>query len=321
MNDFIKEFKIKFRGIRGSHPVCAENKLGFGGNTSCVELNINGHVIILDAGTGIIESGNELIKSYIASGTSVKDRTPIQALILFSHYHMDHLQGLPFFKPLYITGSKIKLYGAKFLGQDFKTLLSNMIFKLMFPVDLEDIPASLSVNNLKETEAIVLYPGIFEPEVITYTFEEEISIPENAVVITCMRSYSHPKEGVKIFKIKCNGKTLIYATDKESYIGGDIKMVNFTRGADILIHDAQYTTEDYLSPIATKQGYGHSTVEMAIETAKQANVPRLILFHLDPAYDDNLLKKIQEKAQGQFPKSVIAYENMEIDLLLEKCKV
>ena len=316
----MKEFKIKFRGVRGSHPVSASNKLKYGGNTSCVELCANGHKIILDAGTGIIELGNDLVKSHISTGTSTFDRQPIDAVILFSHSHMDHIQGLPFFKPTYINSTKLNLFGARTQGKDFQQFVSDSIFKLMFPVSLEEVAADIKINNLKETNAIILNPDSNEPEIIRFNSEEEIQAPENAVVITCIKSQTHPKEGVNVFKIKCNDKILIYATDKENYIGGDIKLINFSRGADLLIHDAQYTMEDYISHVSPKQGFGHSTPEMAIEVAKHANVSQLVLFHIDPSYDDNFIEKLEEKVKGLFNNSLFAYENLEIDLMQAKCK-
>jgi len=321
MSDFKKEFKIKFRGVRGSHPVLASNKLKYGGNTSCVELHANGHTIILDAGTGIIELGNDLVKSHLASGTNITDRKPIEAVMLFSHSHMDHIQGLPFFKPIYINSSKMYFFGEQSQGKSFREYLSDSIFKLMFPVELEEMAADIKINNLKETHAIMLKPNSIAPEIIRFNSEEEIKAPENAVVIICMKSYTHPKEGVNVFKIKCNNKTIVYATDKESYIGGDVKLINFTRGADLLIHDAQYTMEDYVSPVNPKQGFGHSTPEMAIEIAKLSNISQLVLFHFDPSYEDNLLETLEEKAKGMFNNSLFAYENLEIDLMQVKCKI
>ena len=320
MKEFEKEFKVKFRGVRGSHPVAAENKLKYGGNTACVELRANGHKIILDAGTGIIELGNDLVKSHISSGTSTLDRQPIEAVVLFSHSHMDHIQGLPFFKPTYINSTKMHLFGARTNGKDFQQFVSDSIFKLMFPVSLEEVAADIKISNLKETRAIILNPDSGEPEIIRFNSEEEIKAQENAVVITCIKSQTHPKEGVNVFKIKCNNKIIIYATDTESYMGGDIKLINFSRGADLLIHDAQYTMEDYISHVNPKQGFGHSTSEMAIEVAKHANASQLVLFHVDPSYDDGFIEKLEEKAKGFFNNSLFAYENLEIDLMQVKCK-
>jgi len=314
----MNDFKIKFRGIRGSHPVCFENKLKYGGNTACVEVLVGGFLIILDAGTGIIELGNDLMKTHISSGSDISNRTPVNAVMLFSHSHLDHFQGLPFFKPLYNSKTTLNLFGAVTHGEDFKDFISKSVFKLAFPVDFEDIPAQVEVNNLNDNIAIVLEKKSDIPHLIRFDREEELEVPEDAVVITTYTSLAHPKEGVNVFKIKYGGKIFVYATDKESYIGGDTNLINFARNADLLVHDAQYTMEDYVSNVHPKQGYGHSTPEMAAEAAKLANVKQLVYYHLDPAYSDDFLDNLKEKTQGLFVNSLIASENLEIDLLQGK---
>jgi len=317
----MKEFSVKFRGIRGSYPVCDANKLKYGGNTSCVEIKANGHTIILDAGTGIIEAGNDMLTNHLTSGTDISNREPIETVILFSHSHMDHIQGLPFFKPLYIKSSKIHLFSSKTQGKNFQNLLSDMVFGSLFPVELSEIAAEIKFYDLQDTNAIILHSSRKEPEVVRINSEEEIIAKEDDVVITCLKSNAHPKDGVMLYKISCNGKSLVYATDKENYTGCDIRAANFSRGAQILIHDSQYTVEDYASHVSPKQGFGHSTMEMAVETAKIANVSQLILFHMDPSYDDSKLDIMQAKAQGMFPNIIIAHENLGINLMQEKCKL
>jgi len=311
----MKEFKLKFRGIRGSHPVCSENKLKYGGNTACVEVLVNGFLVILDAGTGVIEIGNDLIKSHISSGSDISNRTTMEATMLFSHSHIDHLQGLPFFKPLYNSKTKLNLFGAVTHGESFKDFISKSIFKLVFPVDFEDIPAEVNIENLNDNIAIILNKNSEFPRQVRFNREEELSVSDDEVVITTYTSLAHPKEGVNVFKIKFGGKTMVYATDKESYIGGDTKLINFARNADLLIHDSQYTVEDYISSVHPKQGYGHSTYEMAAEVAKLANVKQLVYYHIDPAYTDEFLDCLKEKTLGLFANSLIASENLEINLI------
>lgn len=314
MSEYKNKFKIKFRGVRGSHPIPSKEMMQYGGNTSCVEIRVNGHLIIIDAGTGVIDLGKEMVKSHIASGSNELNRKPIEAVMLFSHAHHDHIQGFPFFKPAYIASSKIYMYGAKTLGYNFEETLSQSMFTPFFPIDVGEMAAHLSVNNFKETEMIVLHPDKKEPEIKRVNSVEEV-IPADAVTITCQKSYAHPKDGVMLFKIKWNGLSVVYASDKESYIGGDSRLVAFARNTDLLIHDAQYTYEDYVSPVAPKQGYGHSTPEMAVETAKKSNAKRLVLYHFDPSYDDNAVEKIEEDTKALFENSMAAYEGLEIDLI------
>ncbi len=315
-----REFKIKFRGIRGSHPVCSKNQMEFGGNTACVEVFVNGRYIVLDAGSGIINLGNDLLRDYISSGSDFSKRKPIEATILTSHVHLDHIQGLPFFKPAYIKSSNINLFGMSAKSTDFEQILSETIFSHIFPLELREMSANLSVKNIHEAEVILLHSGNKKPEVIRINEEKEFDVPDETIVISCSKSYAHPKDGVMLYKISANGKSVVYATDKESYIGGDTKLVTFARNTDLLIHDAQFTYEDYVSPVAPKQGFGHSTPEMAIEAAKMSNAKQLVLYHLDPAYDDDDLKKMEEKAKRSFSNVAVAREDMVIDLMKVKCK-
>ena len=116
-----------------------------------------------------------------------------------------------------------------------------------------------------------------------------------------------------IYKISYKDKVLVYATDKESYPGGDKKLINFARGCNLLIHDAQYTTEDYLDAFAPKQGYGHSTFEMAVDAKNQSGAEKLVFFHYDPGYDDNKLNCIKENYNQD--DIIFAQEGMELSLL------
>lgn len=307
-------FSIKFYGVRGSHPNPSRIALKYGGNTSCIEVKVNGHNVIIDAGTGIINLGNELIKEYIASGTNNQNRKPISLTMLFSHTHHDHIQGFPFFKPAFIGTTNLYMFGAKSLNVDFAETLSHSMFTPFFPVDLGEMAAQMHIRNFKETEMILLYPNKKEPEVRNI-YKSEESIPEEIAKITCFKSYAHPKDGVLIFRIDWKGKSLVYASDKESYIGGDKRLSAFARNADILIHDTQYIAEDYSSPIIPKQGYGHSTPEMAIEAAKAANAKTLVMFHYDPFYDDELIEQSEKKSQKLYPDTIASYEQLEIPLI------
>lgn len=309
----MSEFSVKFRGVRGSYPIADKDFLQYGGNTSCVEVNAGGHLIILDAGTGLISVGNELLKKHITSGTKPSERTPIKATVLISHIHQDHLQGFTFFRPLHIASSDIKVYGNVNYNESLADELSQLLFGKSFPLDLGDIAGNLDIRDLAETEGIILRHNA--PPIIKRIENENDAKAENDdVLITCYRSYAHPQEGVLIYKISYKDKVLVYATDKESYEGGDKKLASFARNCNLLIHDAQYTTEDYQDAFVPKQGYGHSTFEMAVESKRQANAEKLVFFHYDPDYDDEKLNSI--KAHYKDDENIImAYEGLEIDLL------
>ncbi|MEI7475726.1 MAG: MBL fold metallo-hydrolase [bacterium] len=315
MEEHNGQFKVIFRGIRGSYPVSSPDFIKYGGNTSCVEIRVNGYSVILDAGTGIIKVGNELVREYLSSGSSNDNRTPVKAVLLFSHAHHDHIQGFPFFKPVYINSSKVHMYGTMSVGLNFKDVMTQSMCSAFFPLDLNELAANIEINNIKDTDTIILHPDYEEPKLIKIKSNDKYLIPEDAVVITCLKSYAHPKDGVMIYKIKYKGKSVVYATDKESYIGGDLKLIAFASHTDVLIHDAQYTQEEYSSPIMPKQGFGHSTPEMAIETARLCNAKKLVLYHLDPSYDDNFIERIEQNAIKQFKNACVAHEGLEIDLL------
>lgn len=310
----MKEFKIKFRGVRGSYPIAKKDFLEYGGNTSCVEVNVGGHLIILDAGTGLIDIGNELIEKYIASDVINQERKPINATVLISHIHQDHIHGFTFFRPLHIPSTVLNVFGNANYDESLSDELANLLFGKSFPLDLGDIAGNLNITDINETEGIILKKNSAPIVKRIETFEDE-KIGKDDVLITFYRSYAHPQEGVLIYKIKYRDKVLVYATDKESYQGGDTKLTNFARNCDVLIHDAQYTTEDYLNKFIPKQGYGHSTFDMAVECAKQSGAKKLIFYHYDPGYNDKKLNSIKQHYEKAYEDVQLAYEGLEISLL------
>lgn len=309
----MNEFNVKFRGVRGSYPVADKNYLEYGGNTSCVEVNVGGHLVILDAGTGLIGVGNDLIKKYIMSDVEPSKRTPVKATVLLSHIHQDHLHGFTFFRPLHIPTSEINVFGNVNYNESLSDELAELLFGKSFPLDLGDIAGNLNIRDLNETEGIVLKPNQ-EPLVKRMESEKDLMVEDDEVLITFYRSYAHPQEGVLVYKITYKGKTLVYATDKESYEGGDKKLANFAKNCDLLIHDAQYTTEDYMDLFLPKQGYGHSTFDMAVECKEQANAKKLAFFHYDPNYDDNKLNSIKDRYKDD-ESIIFAREGLELKLL------
>lgn len=306
----MKDFKVKFRGVRGSFPVADKKFLQYGGNTSCVEINAGGHVIILDAGTGIVKVGDELMEKYISSALETKERNPVCASVLLSHIHQDHILGLTFFKPMHLKSSKISIFGDGNDSDILKDNLSNLVFGKTFPLDLNDIQCELDIHNLDENYVILLRDDCNAQLVRKDKFEPQ----ENDVVVTFYKSYVHPQNGVIIYKITYKGKSVVYATDKESYFGGDKKFVQFSKNCNLLIHDAQYTSEDYLNSHSPKQGFGHSTYDMALEAMHQTGAKNLVFFHYEPSYDDSKLDKIKELYTSQNKNVYMAYEGLELNI-------
>ncbi len=310
----MSNFEIKFRGVRGSYPTPERNKLKYGGNTACIEINIGNQLIIIDAGTGIISLGDDLLREHLLSGIDEYSRKSINATILLSHTHQDHIQGLPFFNPIYLNSTNIDIFGSDHENNNLKNTLSMLTFDKMFPLTFDEMPAKIDIRNFHEKTFLSFDPNgdsLAEIKPITSDFEED---PEK-VEIRCFKSYAHPKEGVLIFKISYKNKVVVYASDKESYIGGDKKLIQFCRNADVLIHDAHYTKDDYMSATTPKQGFGHSTPDMAAKIAELANVSQLFLYHIGPSYNDDMVDVIERAARTLFPNTQVAYEGLKISLL------
>lgn len=304
-------FTVRFWGVRGSYPVPGHSTVQVGGNTPCVEVQAGGHTILLDGGTGIIGAGRELVRRSQESGQ------PISAVILFSHTHHDHIQGIPYFAPAYVATSTIYLFGPRSVREQVEETLQRAMVPPNFPISVEDLRAVRVVRPLAETEAIWLLPGVSEPQVRN-VFRDPLSDEQEAVRIDVLKSYAHPQEGVYLYKISYKGHAVVYATDTEGYEGGDQRLIRFAQGADLLIHDAQYTLEEYLDSIASRQGWGHSTPEMALEVAEAAGVRYLAFFHHDPDHDDALLLEIEARAKKRFPGAMLAREGLVIDLIKDE---
>ncbi len=302
------DFKIKFRGTRGSYPSAKANYLKYGGNTACVEVHCGNQLIILDAGTGIIDIGLDEIKNSIISGKKV----PHHATIILSHIHQDHIQGLQFYRPLFIPSSTINLFGLNGGEENLKDTLKTVLFDKVFPLSLNEIRSNFNINNLTQNDVIII-----EPDGTTHvydTLDKDIQINKDDIKITAYKTAAHPKNGCLCIKIEYKSKSLVYATDKESYIGADKKFIQFAHDCDCLIHDAQYTYQDYISPIQPKQGFGHSTFEMAIETAQLAKAKKLFFFHYDPDYDDNKLSMLENEYSKDSTSILFAKENYETSI-------
>ncbi|MBL8103546.1 MAG: MBL fold metallo-hydrolase [Anaerolineales bacterium] len=294
------ELNIKFWGVRGSYPTPGAGTIQYGGNTACVEINAGGRTIILDAGTGIIPLGRDLAKAKRAG----------EILLLFSHLHHDHTQGFPFFVPAYIPNARLHIYGPGGTPETLKHVLEHNQSSETFPVSLRDMSASKDIQSVRESQVIV-----WDDDGVRVA-ESTSRLNDEALIIRMYKSHAHPG-GVYVYRVSYRGKSIVYATDTEGYIGTDRKLVNFSRNADVLIHDAQYNDEHYYGNLAgfpSTQGYGHSTAKMAAEVAASAETGQLILFHHDPAYSDEFVAAQEASAKNIFPDSRAAYEGLEIDL-------
>lgn len=294
------ELRLKFWGVRGSHPAPGAGTVKYGGNTACVEINAGDKTLILDAGTGIIPLGRDLARRAAAR------KRPLELTLLFSHLHHDHTQGFPFFAPAYLPHAKLHIYGPGLSPETLEKVLENNQSPATFPVGLREMAASKDIRSLRETQVIVW------DETGVRVTEAGAEFGDEALVVRIHKSYAHPG-GVYVYRVEWCGRSVVYATDTEGYVGTDRRLARFARGADLLIHDAQYREEHYRGQMAgfpSTQGYGHSTVAMACEAADAAQVGTLVLFHHDPVYEDGAIDEIEREARARFENALAAYEGL-----------
>ena len=274
------DFKIKFWGVRGSLPVPGKDTCKYGGNTACVEVRCGDKLLILDAGSGIRELGNSLMKEL-----------PIEANILFSHLHWDHIQGFPFFTPAFMAENKINLFAEKKLNKTFESLMSGQMMYPHFPISLKDLDAHITFNELE--------------------YGDEVNFGK----VTVKTSRNNHSDGCIAFRVEYKKKSFVYATDTEHYACIDPILSNTAKNADYLIYDATYTNDEYSGKNGSpKTGWGHSTWQEGVRLAQCANVKNLVLFHHDPEHTDKVLTKIEKDAQKEFKNTIAAYEGLEIYL-------
>jgi len=310
--NYSSPFIVGIRGVRGSYPVSGKQFLKYGGNTTCFEIWADGRLIIVDAGTGIIGLGNDLLKSYVKTTQHSLPGKPVEAILLFTHTHIDHIQGLPFFIPIFQGNTVLYIYGPDSAKSRFEDAVNFVLNPPLFPITVDDMSALKLFRNICSVESIYWGKEKGMPLVLNnYRESDRIKEARSSypVRIMCMKSYAHPQYGVLIYRIEYNNKTVVIATDTEGYISGDTRLIDFARGADLLLHDAGYTSEIYASSDRCKQGYGHSTMEMAVEVARRAQVKQLALIHHEPASDDATVDNIEKKARELFPATCAAYEN------------
>ncbi len=256
--------KIKILGTRGSVPTTNPRTFHYGGNTACIEICQGDKLLIIDAGTGILNLSNDQLTK--------RSRFDI----LLTHLHFDHIQGLGFFKPMFNPSSEIHIYGPASSLRGFQYRLNRYLSPPLFPLHFRDLPCKVQLHEISHT-----------------SFEiNGLKIDSNYV------SHPGPTIGYRI----SNGKHVFtYLPDHEPFIGGHkkeigtewISGIGLAYEADLLIHDSQYTVEEY----ENKVGWGHSTIEDAMRFAYLAKVKRLLLFHHDPYHTDSLLDDIYKKIQ------------------------
>jgi ribonuclease BN (tRNA processing enzyme) len=296
-------FYVRFWGVRGSYPTTGPKTRAFGGNTSCVEVIAGGQRLIFDAGTGIIPLGKEICRA---------DSSRPTAYVFLSHTHIDHVMGLCFFEPLLTTNARSFIYGPGNSRGALTRSLQQLTHSDLFPVSFDELKGKKEIHSLSGGELIRFRPHGIRPLI------DKVSAParreaEELTIVT-LKSPAHPRYGVMLYRVDYRDKSLVYATDIEQKEEGYSEIIDFARGADLLIHDAQYLHDEYFSNSKPKKGWGHSTIEMAVAVAKKAQVKRLALFHHEPLHDDQVMRRIKRRSRRLLPVSVVAREGMEITL-------
>ncbi len=284
--------RIQFWGVRGSIPVPGPETALFGGNTSCVSVRLGGNWVVFDAGTGLYGLGRAMMSESSAS--------PVLPLFL-SHVHWDHIQGLPFFAPAFRSGTCLDIHGC---AQQFPVLKMQMSVPA-FPITMEQMGANFRFHDLPEGSIFPLYDGGDDTRIIGSVASARLNHPD----------------GVLAYRLEeaATGRSVVYATDTEHYGDGrtDSTLVQLARGADLLIYDGMYTSEEYLS----HRGWGHSTWQEGFRVASEAGVKRLVLTHHDPSHDDVFLAVYEREMKLQAAQTAdglqmdCAREGMSIDLL------
>jgi len=293
--------RIRFWGTRGSIATPGPGTNHFGGNTSCVELTTSGgNLLIFDCGTGVRPLAVELMAN---------SARPLRASILLGHTHWDHIQGFPFFVPAFQPDNRIDIYAPEDSHRSLHEVLAGQMEFTYFPVELGQLPATITYHDLTEGT-------------------REIG---GARVVT---QYLHHPAITLGYRVEADGVAVLYLTDHEPFSDkfwrgdaepgrlesilheGDRRHARFMAGADLVIHDSQYTPEEY----ASKKTWGHSTYEYVVELAAAAGAQRVALTHHDPTHDDKFVAEIERKAQavaaqrGSPIEVFCAYEGCELHL-------
>ncbi|MCP4360805.1 MAG: MBL fold metallo-hydrolase [Chloroflexi bacterium] len=275
---------IRFWGVRGTIPSPGPGTIRAGGNTSCVEIRTSDkQLIIIDAGSGIRHLGKELVKN--STGRIIGS-------ILISHTHWDHIQGFPFFSPVFGRTNRFVLVGKKRVGKQLEETMAGQFIEQYLPFSYKSLPADLIVKEVRDGETLI--------------------IGDNTRVTVA--DLNHPG-GCLGFRIEDNGVVFVYCSDVSHYDDGfDPNLLELAHGADLLVHDSHFSSVEERKQFSE---YGHSSWLEAVQAAIEARVGCLALFHFSPDLFDDELDAILVKARAVFPHTIVAREGMQISLPMD----
>ncbi len=265
---------VKFWGVRGSIACPSPDHVVYGGNTSCLEIFAGDERIIMDAGTGIRNLGQDFIKDGVRKGT-----------LLLTHSHWDHINGFPFFGPAFMSNSRFTIAaGHLYNAGGIENVLASQMANPTFPVPLEALQAALTFEDFKAGESWGLDGGV-----------KIVTAPLN-----------HPN-GATGYRVEYQGKAICYVTDTEHVIGKpDPTVLKLIEGADIVVYDCTYTDAEFKAKI----GWGHSTWQEGMRLCKMAGARQLAIFHHDPDHNDDFMRQLELEARKDWAGSVVAREQM-----------
>lgn len=269
------QLSVRFWGVRGSLATPGRATARYGGNTSCVEVLAGDERLVFDMGSGLRELGAHL-----------KGQRGLKVTFFLSHYHWDHILGLPFFGPAYDPSNTLVIHGSTRMGKSVREILAGQMINPYFPVSLGEMQASLQFRGIEGGG--------------------QVQVGEALVTA---RELSHPGGGLG-FRVDCGDVSFVYATDFEHGTEADDALIDLSRGADLLVYDATYTVPEYRK----HKGWGHSTWAEGVRMAKAARVKKLVLFHHDPSHDDAAIDAIVELARARFPSTDAAKEGRTYEL-------
>src|ERR1700716_3094367 len=276
----LKTMRLKFWGVRGSTPTPQAENLRYGGNTSCVEVRFGDSIYIFDCGTGFRVLGHQLESEF--------GERPFSAHVFVSHFHWDHIQGIPFFRPLYDNPNSQFSFHSSSRVRGLKQVMAEQMASPYLPVNLDQMRAE---QNFYDIDA------------------GTIEVGDGVKLQTAW--LNHP-QGCMGFRVETKDGVLVYATDNEPGDANFDKAVRkLAEGADILIYDAQYLPEEYE---ARRRGWGHSHWREAVNIVMESGAKELILFHHDPDHNDSCIDQVVKEARNYYPKVRAAAEGMEMQL-------
>ena len=290
---------VKFWGTRGSIPCPGPDTVIYGGNTTCIEMRADGRLIIIDLGTGVRSLGKSIITS------DLKKFGRIDADIFITHTHWDHIMGFPSFAPIYIPGTKLRIMGpVTFEENSLEDIFKTQLSYRYWPVRLDEMAADIQFKQINET-TLDLGGGL----TVTSKF---LNHP-----ISCLGYRFEYKGNSAVIVFDHEPYYNIFAADLSASVEGEIaateeneKINRFMQDADLVIHDAQYSDDEYSRFV----GWGHASCTRVVDSARKANVKKLVLFHHDPSHTDEQLERIEKEYVNPSnpPEVVMAKEGMEL---------